>query len=77
MVKDGVNGFFVRPRNSKEIAEKVSLLMSNDVLRKKMGERARQTVLERFTWAKIAERFEGMYQEFRKKEKIILPPKIV
>lgn len=77
MVKDGLNGFFVRPRNAKEIAEKVGLLLSNDGLRKKMGERARQTVLERFTWNKIAERFEGMYAEFRKKEKIILPPKIV
>lgn len=77
MVKDGFNGFFVRPRNAKEIAEKVDLLLSNEVLRKKMGERARQTVLERFTWGKIAERFESMYLEFKKKEKIILPPKIV
>ena len=77
MVKDGFNGFFVRPRNSKEIAQKVDLLLSNEVLRKKMGERARQTVLERFTWGKIAERFESMYLEFKKKEKIIPPPKIV
>ena len=69
MVKDGVNGFFVRPRNAREIAEKVNLLLSNEDLRKKMGERARQTVVERFTWAKIADRFENMYTEFRKKGK--------
>ena len=70
MVKDGYNGFFVRPRNSKEIAEKVNLLLSNETLRAKMGEKARQTVVERFSWTKIAERFEAMYAEFGKKEKI-------
>ena len=73
MVKDGHNGFFVRPRNPKEIAEKVNLLLSNESLRKKMGEKARQTVLERFTWAKIAERFESMYMEFKKKPPNISP----
>ena len=71
MVKDGYNGFFVRPRNPKEIAEKVNLLLSNEPLRKKMGENARQTVLERFTWTKIAERFENMYKEFGKKPSFV------
>lgn len=77
MVKDGYNGFFVRPRNSREIAEKVNLLLSNEALRRKMGEKARQTVIERFTWPKIAGRFENMYQEFGKKPglKVSLPQK--
>lgn len=65
-VKDGVNGFFIRPRNSKEIVDKVSLLLENESLRKKIGERARQTILERFTWEKIAHRYERMYSEFRR-----------
>lgn len=68
-VKDGVNGVFVRPRNAKEIAIKVNTLLENDTFRHKMGERARQTILERFTWEKIAFRFERMYEEFGKKEK--------
>lgn len=70
MVKDGVNGLFVRPRNAREIAEKVNKLMSNDALRLKMGEKARQTVINRFTWDKIADKYEKMYHEFRKKERI-------
>lgn len=70
MVKDGVNGFFVRPRSAKEISEKVNLLLSNEELRRKMGERARQTVLERFTWEKIGKRYERMYKKFRKREKM-------
>ena len=68
MVKEGVNGLFVRPHNAKEIAEKVNMLLSDDELKRKLGENARQTVLQRFTWGKIASRFERMYYEFRKKE---------
>jgi glycosyltransferase involved in cell wall biosynthesis len=67
-VKEGVNGFFVRPRNAREIAEKVNKLLSDDLIRARMGERARQTIKERFTWEKIAHKFERMYQQFRKKE---------
>lgn len=70
-VKDGVNGYFVRPRNAKEIAEKVNILLVNNELRRKMGERARQTIVDRFTWAEIAKRFESMYQEFRKKQQSV------
>lgn len=66
MVKDGVNGFFIRPKNPKEISQKVNMLLSDEELGKKVGERARQTVLERFTWTKIAERYERMYWEFKK-----------
>lgn len=71
MVKDGVNGLFVRPRNSKEIVEKVNILLENDNLREKMGAKARQTVIERFTWTKIAQKFEDKYLKFGKKEKVI------
>ena len=67
MVKDGYNGLFVRPRNAKEIANKVNLLLNNSELSKKMGLRARQTVLEKFTWEKIALKYENMYEEFKKK----------
>jgi len=66
-VKDGVNGLFIRPRNSKEIVEKVNFLLKNDEIRQKMGERARKTILERFSWEKIARRYERIYEEFRKK----------
>ena len=67
MVKEGYNGLFVRPRNPKEIAEKVNFLLRNETLRVKMGKRARQTVEEKFTWERIAGKYERMYQEFKKK----------
>jgi len=60
-VKDKYNGFFVRPRNSQDTAEKVNRLLTDRSLRKKIGERARATVQEKFTWTKIAERMHKLY----------------
>jgi glycosyltransferase involved in cell wall biosynthesis len=62
-IKDGYTGLFVRSRNSTEIAEAVNKLFANDELRAKMGERGRKIVEERFTWTKIAERFDKLYRD--------------
>lgn len=62
-VKEGINGLFVRPRNSNEIASAVNRLFASPELRKKMGERGRRVVEERFTWTKIAERFDKLYRD--------------
>lgn len=62
-VKDGVNGLFVRPRNSTEIATAVNKLFANGELRARMGERGRKVVEARFTWTKIAERFDKLYRD--------------
>lgn len=63
-VKDGVNGYFVRPRNSSEIAQKVNLLLSDDQKRGKMAENARRIAEEKFSWETIAHRFILMYMRF-------------
>lgn len=63
-VKDGVNGYFVRPRNSSEIVEKVNLLLADDQKRGKMAENARRIAEEKFSWEAIAHRFILMYMRF-------------
>lgn len=63
-VKDGVNGFFVRPKNATEIAAKVNKLLSNEEKRDKMAENARRIVEEKFSWEIIAHRFILMYMRF-------------
>ncbi|OGH23315.1 MAG: hypothetical protein A2958_00090 [Candidatus Levybacteria bacterium RIFCSPLOWO2_01_FULL_38_13] len=65
LIKNGVNGFFIRPRNSKQIAETINMLLENDALRKKIADEAYNTVRERFTWDKIADQFEAIYKQFR------------
>lgn len=64
IVKDGYNGFLVRSRNSTQIALMVNKLLVDDSLRLKMGERARKTVEDRFTWDKVTDKFERIYEKF-------------
>ncbi|MBM2820353.1 MAG: hypothetical protein HW405_113 [Candidatus Berkelbacteria bacterium] len=61
-VKNNVNGFLVRARSAKAIAEKVNFLLKNEDIRKKMGEEARKIVEEKFNWTKIAQRFHEYYE---------------
>ncbi|MFA5031125.1 MAG: glycosyltransferase family 4 protein [Patescibacteria group bacterium] len=63
-VKDGYNGLFVRPRNAKDIAEKVNWLLEHDDARRKMGKNARKIVEEKFTWSTIAQTFIRIYHAF-------------
>ncbi len=70
LVKDGYNGFLIRPRSPALIAEKVNLLLSDDKLRQKMGERAYKTVTERFSWDKIAAKFYHLYEKSMQKTPI-------
>lgn len=68
IVKDGHNGFFVRPRNSSEIAAKVNILFADEKLRKKMGENAERTIIQKkFMWDKISHRFEYIYKRAARK----------
>ena len=63
IVKDGVNGFLIRPRSPALIAEKVNLLFNDDKLRWKMGDKAYKTVMEKFNWEKIATKFYHLYEK--------------
>jgi glycosyltransferase involved in cell wall biosynthesis len=63
-VKEGYNGFFVRPRNSAEIVEKVNKLLDNESLRLKMGQNARKSVEQKFSWETIGNKFESIYTKY-------------
>ena len=77
-VKDKINGFLIRAKSAKAIAEKVNLILQNPELERKMGEEARKIVEEKFSWAKIAKRFhdyyEQAYQESQKRLKTMRLP---
>jgi glycosyltransferase involved in cell wall biosynthesis len=63
LVKDGYNGFLVRPRSPKLIVEKVNLLLQDEKLAERMGERAYKTVTEKFSWDRIATKFYNLYDK--------------
>lgn len=66
-VKDGQNGFFIKPRNSTDIAEKINKLFDNEELRQKMAKKAREIAIKKFSWEIIAHRFENIYEKFANK----------
>lgn len=65
LIQDTVNGFLVKPRNSKEIAGVVNALLADDKLRKRVSNAAYKTVVERFTWERIAGQLEDIYKQFK------------
>jgi hypothetical protein len=63
IIVDGETGFLVPPGDAKALAEKVLLLLSNEDLRRRMGERGRAMVLERFTMKRMITELEDSYLE--------------
>jgi len=63
-VKEGKNGLFVKPRNSNDIALTVNKLLDDDVLREKMGKKAREIAITKFSWELIGEKFIHIYEKF-------------
>lgn len=48
LIKDGVNGFVAEPRNPKEIARKLTILLNDTELREKMGRAAKAAVFSEY-----------------------------
>lgn len=67
-VQDGLNGLLLGQKDDlTELAEKISLLLQTASLRKKLGEQGRHRVLQLFSWEKIAQRQEQVYDEIMEK----------
>ncbi|MFC1756401.1 glycosyltransferase family 4 protein [Patescibacteria group bacterium] len=56
-IKDGQNGFLVEPGNVDSYAAKINELLSDDDFRKEFGEKARQFVIENYSWDKISKKY--------------------
>jgi len=62
-IKDGWNGFLVKPGSERELAEKIKYLIENPEERKRMGKNSRKLAEEEFDWEKIAEKYLRVYEE--------------
>ncbi|HZB97717.1 MAG TPA: glycosyltransferase family 4 protein [Candidatus Sulfotelmatobacter sp.] len=63
IVEDGVTGFLVEPGDVAALRDRLGVLVSDRGLATRMGESARESVLERFTWKACAQRCLDVYQE--------------
>jgi len=59
----GENGILVPPRNPKALANAIMLLLEDRDLRRKLGQNARQLMVEKHSWNLVTEKTEEVYNE--------------
>ncbi len=62
LVKDGVNGFLVPPRNPGVLKERLKELLRNPSLREDMGRRGREIYLKHYTFERMKEALLELYR---------------
>lgn len=62
VIQNGENGLLVPPRSPIKLAESVNMLLEDSLLREKLGNNARKTIEERFTWNFVANQMEKCYE---------------
>ncbi len=65
-VIDGKNGYIVPAGNPAAIREKLNILISNPILRKKMGEKSREIYLMNFTLDKMVQKYIDAFENIRR-----------
>lgn len=63
IIQDGLNGFLVNPGSIRELAEKISALLADPRMRRRMGLSARKTVIEKFDWNVNALKISDFYHQ--------------
>jgi glycosyltransferase involved in cell wall biosynthesis len=63
MVKDGVNGYLVEPRSSKQLADKIIKVLENPKKASYMGQNGYKLVKQNHTWDKIALKTINIYKD--------------
>ncbi|MCJ7719129.1 glycosyltransferase family 4 protein [Candidatus Bathyarchaeota archaeon] len=61
IIQDEVDGLLVPPSNPEAIALQITRLIEDKNERRRLGERARETAVNRFSWSTIAEKYHQLY----------------
>lgn len=69
-VEDGITGFLVPPMNPEALGEKIALLLDDENLRKEMGRRGRERILNDFSVEKMVRKTEELYLKLLAKKGI-------
>lgn len=61
IIDSGDNGFLVKPGSVRDLAEKIDILLSDEGLRQRFIDRGYQTVREKFTWSRVFDKMDNLY----------------
>lgn len=62
LVKDGINGIIISPKNPKELEEAVNKLTEDLELSEKMGKENRLKIEQNFSWEAVIEKYSELYK---------------
>jgi glycosyltransferase involved in cell wall biosynthesis len=57
------NGILIPPKSPREMAKAINILLQDEDLRKKLGKNARDTIINKYTWEKIANNVMNCYRK--------------
>ena len=63
VIDPGETGYLVDPTNREELAEALIKVLGDEHERRRLGTNAHRTIVERYTWERIAKRAMEVYQE--------------
>lgn len=69
IIDDNLNGFLIKPRDILEMAEKISILLKDDVIYERFSNNAITKVREEFSIERMVEKYTGIYLQLLKKKK--------
>lgn len=61
VVDDGVNGYLTRPKDISDLTKKIQKILDNKEVAKRMGIMGRKKVLHRYSWEKVGDMLEEIY----------------
>ncbi len=63
VIKDGITGIIVPPKNPVRTAEALETLITNESLRLEMGQAGRKNVVENYDWEKCVQKMVNLYNQ--------------
>lgn len=63
VIRDGVPGRFVRPRDPRDLADGIGELLDDAERRREWGEAGRRIVVDRYSWPRVTAEVEALYRE--------------
>jgi len=63
LIHDGVNGFTVNPCDPQALANKIALLLQNEIIYKEISENGYNTIMEKYRWDVIVKMIIEQYKE--------------